>query len=138
VIDGYAKVHDGDGCLILGSQQVAEFLRNYRKKGRRESKAVDKVGLILKRIAEYGFDDMKNKEQFRHEGKFAGGGRRGGEFAVFAVKSDQLRIYGGLGKGLAGKPTFVCVEAVAKQKDKADQSLLARVARTLGEIHDHV
>jgi len=54
---------------------------------------------------------------------------------VYAVKADQVRVYGGIISAANGS-NFLFVEAAVKKKGKADQALLKRVAKSLGEKND--
>ena len=128
MIDGYESIYDGECCRILGSDAVRSHWVEYSAQ-RAGKKSVMKVGMILRKLADFGPQLLRNKEQFRHEGAFSYGR---GQVAVYAVKDFQLRVYGGF-VHVEGKSTFLCVESVAKKSDKASKDLLARVGRALGE-----
>lgn len=136
MIEGYGEIARGDCCLVLGSSAVRDLLQEHQRLSAKARKDVHKVGLILRRLAEYGYENLQNTEQFKRQGKFPTGMRRGGEVAVYAVKSFQLRVYGGFIKVTEGTSMFACVEGAVKKRDSADQSQLLRVAKVLGEIND--
>ena len=127
MIEGFEELEGtGEGRVrVLVSQEVTKFL-NHHNSNRRQH--VKRIGRILDRLREFGKDRLNNTQQFRMEGRY--GGHRS---AVYAVKAYQLRVYGGFLK-LGGVPTFVCIEAAEKKRDKPDKSQLTRVAKKIGEI----
>lgn len=134
MLEGYEQVCDGVACLVLGSRDVKSGLEGLAA---HKGKDVRKVGQILKRIADFGTHHLQNKEQLRLEGRFPNGKKDGGRVAVWAVKSHQVRVYGGT-VNIKGRAVFLCVEHAQKKTDKADQKQLERVARVLGEFDGHV
>ncbi len=67
---------------------------------------------MLKRLAEEG-PRFFNIEQFRMEGRYPAARPGVADVAVYALKSYQVRIYGGYRDGM-----FLCVEYDRKQKNK--------------------
>lgn len=79
-------------------------------------------------LCEHGPQDLNN-EQFKAEGRFACSG--GKKAMVYVAKSYQLRIYGCFQKG--PPRALMCSEGVFKKNNKADQKLLKRVAKNVGD-----
>lgn len=131
MVEGYLEVYSGTYFKIVRSVDVRALLDEVAST---KEKDVNKVVLVLRRLADLGHKGVNNTEFFRHEGKFKTGLSRPDRVAVYAVKSHQVRIYGGFAT-IDGCSTFVCVEAAVKKKDKADPAQLVRVARRLGEIN---
>ena len=138
MIEAYQLIIEGEECRIRAGQVVHDSLEDHKRSGKKAAKDVLKIWAILKRLGDYGHGRLNNTEQFKREGKFASGGKQGGEVAVYAVKAFQLRVYGGFVKGRSNTPTFVCVECAVKKRDRADQAQLMRVARVLGEINEQL
>ena len=92
---------------------------------------ITRVGDSLKN----GLQGMSNNTLFVREGKFPSGRAGMADVAVYAVKSFQVRVYGGIIR-IKGQSIFLCPEAVIKKKDRADQAQLERVAKVLGEHHE--
>ena len=82
---------------------------------------------IINHISEQG-PELLNDKQFKQEGRYIS---ETGKVVVCAVKSYQLRIYGGWLNG----PTrvFLCPEATIKKTMKADSKQLKRIASKVGE-----
>lgn len=116
---------------MLVAADVTAFLE---KESQNARKHVRKIGQILARIRDYGPSSLGNPEQFKREGRFPSGKASVGDIPVYAVKAFKLRVYGGMLKG-AGEPTFVCIEAKKKTRNKADRKVLERVAKALGEMN---
>lgn len=94
-----------------------------------EAPAKDRARImrILDHISEQGPINL-NTEQFKLEGRYPSAS---GDVGVFAVKSYQLRVYGGW---LNGPPrVFLCPEVAIKKTNKADKDQLKRVAVKVGE-----
>ena len=127
--DGYRKLGEGALCEIWANDGTYAILR------KAPPGDIQKVKLILAELSEHGSADL-NKEQFRDEGHFSAGKAGAGRYTVYAVKSYQLRIYG----GFVGEENafFVCENALLKKRDKADQAVLKRVARALGELNERL
>lgn len=119
----------GDACAVRLSSEVLGKLEEHKKRSKAAAKDVMKVGAILEQLSIRGVRGMNNREQFRHEGKFTVGKAGSADCAVYAIKSFNLRIYGGFVDG-----TFHAVEMDVKKKDKADPAVLQRAARKLGEL----
>lgn len=117
------------------AQEVLAYLAKEGRKGNRNERHVRKATITLKTLRRDGLERVRDSLQFKREGKFPSGRRTGGEQVVYEVKSDQVRIYGGP-VSIGNKTVFVFVEAVTKQRDKADQEQLKRVAKKLGEVAD--
>lgn len=105
--------------------------------GKRNRKHVIKAKITLRMLKRHGFDRVARTAQFKREGKFPSGRKRGGDQAVYEAKSDQVRVYGGP-ITVRGVTAFFCVEAVTKKDNKADQKQLQRVAKALGAINDEL
>lgn len=85
---------------------------------------------ICQQLGEYGPSDLTS-EQFNFEGRHPGGGKSGKRYAVHAVKSYNLRMYG----GWVGGQHFHVMECAIKKKNKADQKQLERVAKGIGALN---
>lgn len=134
-IDGYRQHGDRDetdAFHLLLAVDVIEFLRGEANGGNR--KHVTKVGHTLELIKRNGLGGIRDSTLFVHEGKFPGGRPGIGELAVYAVKSFQVRVYGGLIRW-KNERVFLCPEGVIKKRDRADQEQLKRVAKILGMYH---
>jgi hypothetical protein len=85
----------------------------------------------MEELADNGPRDLI-ASQFPSEGRHPSGAKGGASLQVSAVKSHQLRIYG----GFVDLPprAFVCPEAAIKKQNKADQGQLKRVAKKLGAL----
>lgn len=129
--DSYEVMIDGPECQIWWSPDLRDALAAYAEKSSAAKKDVKKIGHILKVLADLGSARLQNKTQFRHEYNISVG--QFGRVAVFAVKSHQLRVYGGFAQ-YNGRKSFMCVEMAEKKKDKADPAQLKRVAAALGEV----
>ena len=119
-----------------------------KKRGRRYSvwmtKKVEKAfqksdaqqqARILKHMERYANDGPEYliETQFKREGKFPTGGKKGGKIAVDVFKAYQLRVYGGL---VPKTGRFVCTELDIKKQNQADQECLKRAARYLSDFID--
>lgn len=139
-IEGYEE-HATDApagqLRIFVAAEVVAFLRVEARDGNRNRKHVAKVDQILRRLRRDGLQGVNNTEQFKPEGKFPSGRKGGGDVTVYVAKSDQVRVYGGLIKTKNGT-VFLFREATAKKDNKADQALLKRVAKALGEKSDEL
>lgn len=120
--DGYEKVFWGAHCEVWFAPKVLETYNN----GRPEDKAM--MERILDYLCENGPQDLNN-EKFKAEARYLCTG--GKKAMVYVAKAYQLRIYGCFQKG--PPRALVCPEAVFKKKNKADQRLLERVAKKVGE-----
>jgi hypothetical protein len=135
-IEGYTPVgerHETDELHMWVSQAVVDFLRAERLGA--NQKHVDKVVLTLGNLRRNGFRDLSNSTLFVSEGRFPAGRPGMADMAVYAAKSYQLRVYGGIVR-IKGQSVFLCPEGAVKKKDKADQAQLKRVAKILGEHHE--
>lgn len=127
--DGYRRLGKGARCEIWTNEDTYAIL------AKAPPKNIQKARQILVELAESGRDDL-NREQFRDEGRYSGGSAARGDYAVYAVKSYQLRIYGGyVGENDA---FFVCEIALIKKKNEASKTVLERVARALGELDERL
>lgn len=135
-IDGYrphGERHETDSLHIQIAEAVIEFLRREADGANRQY--VKKVGATLDNIRKNGLPSINNNTLFVREGKFSSGQAGMSEIVVYAVKSYQLRVYGGIVK-IKNQPVFLCPDGAIKKKDKADRAQLERVARVLGEYHE--
>ncbi len=132
MIDGFEQFTSGDAYVVLVKSDVGDFLKDYEKS---KPKDVRKTLQILKKLANFGLPYMTDSTSFVREDSFASGNKNRRKMVVYAVKSFQLRVYGGFAK-LEGKQCFLCLEAAKKQKDKADRAQLERVAKALGAWDD--
>lgn len=119
--DGYVKIAEGAHCEVwIHSKALEEFLSapdNDRARAER----------IINHISEQG-PELLNDKQFKQEGRYPS---ETGKVVVCAVKSYQLRIYGGWLNGPSR--VFLCPEATIKKTNKADSKQLKRVASKVGE-----
>lgn len=127
MIDGYVVAAYGDYCTVCVSKKVEKVIRGAETKDRR------RVGRLMQHLAELG-PGLLNNDQLKHEGKFGTGRPGGGSVSVWVFRGDQLRVYGGYCEANGAK-VFVCDGADIKKQDEADQALLNRVAKMLGERH---
>lgn len=135
-IEGYrphGERHETDDLHVFLAIKVIEFLRKEGDGAIR--KDVKKVAATLDNIRRNGLPSISNNTLFVHEGKFPSGRPGLADVAVYAVKSFQLRVYGGIIR-IKNQSIFLCPEAVIKKKDRADQAQLERVAKVLGEHHE--
>lgn len=139
-IDGYERYEESDdegAFFVYFSDQVIQFLKAEGKAGKRNRKSVIKVFAIIGNIRREGLRGLSNTMQFNDEGKHPSGRAKGGDQKVYAVKADQVRVYGGI-LSVNGSSNFLFVEAAVKKKNKADPALLRKVAKALGEKHDEL
>ena len=131
-IEGYRLLNEIDGTdafPVFISDDVHGLLT---KEGRTNNrKHVRKVAATLTNIQRNGLNGVSNTTLFVREGKFPSGLPGMSDIAVYAAKSWQLRIYGGLIK-VRGVRVFLCPEGAIKKQDRADQAQLQRVAKVLG------
>lgn len=135
-IEGYrphGERHETDDLHVFLAIKVIEFLGQEGAGANR--KDVKKVAATLDNIRRNGLQGMSNNTLFVREGKFSSGRAGMADVAVYAVKSFQLRVYGGIIR-IKGQSIFLCPEAAIKKKDRADQAQLERVAKVLGEHHE--
>lgn len=135
-IEGYTPLgerHETDELHMWVSEAVVDFLKAERLGANK--KHVDKVVLTLGNLGRNGFRDLGNSTLFVPEGRFAAGRPGMADMAVYAAKSYQLRVYGGIVR-IKGQSVFLCPEGAVKKQNKADQAQLKRVAKILGEHHE--
>lgn len=135
-IEGYkalSEKHETDEFHVMISDEVYDFLKE--NSNGRSRKNVTKVALTLKNIGRNGLKGVANTTLFVREGKFPSGKPGKPDVAVYAAKSDQVRIYGGL-ITVRGEKVFLCTEGAIKKRDKADQAQLKRVGKTLGDHNE--
>jgi len=120
--DDYDKLAEGPYCEVWLARKALKEFRKAPAKDR--ARAAE----ILNHLSEHGPEGLHDKK-FKSEGRFKDAA--GKDVMVYAVKSYQLRIYGGW---VEGTPTsFQCPEATIKKDQKANQEQLKRVAKKLGE-----
>ena len=112
----------GAHCEIWFAPKVLETFKDAPPEDR------GRMERILDHLCEDGPKDLNN-QQFKPEARHTCSG--GKKAMVYVAKSYQLRIYGCFQKG--PPRAFVCPEGVFKKTDKADQKLLKRVAKKVGE-----
>ncbi len=135
-IEGYTPVgerHETDELPMWVSQAVVDFLKAKRLGANKQH--VDKVVMTLGNLRRNGFRDLSNSTLFVFEGRFPSGRPGMADMAVYAAKSNQLRVYGGIVR-IKGQSVFLCPEGAVKKQNKADQAQLKRVAKILGEHHE--
>lgn len=135
-IEGYrphGERHETDDLHVFLAIKVIEFLRQEGAGANR--KDVKKVAATLENIRRNGLQGMSNNTLFVREGKFPSGRAGMADVAVYAVKSFQLRVYGGIIR-IGGQSVFLCPEHAVKKRDLADRAQLERVAKVLGEHHE--
>jgi len=135
-IEGYnllGKRHETDELHMWLSERVADFLKAERRGANR--KHVDKVVLILANVQRNGLRDLNNNTMFVPEGRFPSGRPGVADMAVYAAKSYQLRVYGGIVR-ISGRSVFLCPDGTVKKQNKADRAQLERVAKILGDYHE--
>ncbi len=135
-IDGYkphGERHETDRLHVQIAEAVIEFLRREAAGANRQN--VKKVGATLELIRKNGLPSTNNNTLFVREGKFPSGQPGMAEIAVFAAKSYQLRVYGGIVQ-IKNQSVFLCPDGAIKKRDKADRAQLARVAKVLGDHHE--
>lgn len=119
--DGYVKIAEGAHCEVWMHSKALEEFRSAPEKDRARAER------FIDHISERG-PALLNDTQFKQEGRFPS---ETGKIVVSAVKSYQLRVYGGW---LEGPPrVFLCPEVAIKKTNKADQKQLKRVASKVGE-----
>jgi hypothetical protein len=122
---------------VLLSEDVRNYFKKEGTKGKRNYKHVMKAKITLSNLKKHGLDRVKGSAQFKREGKYPSGSKRGGNQAVDEVKSDQVRVYGGL-ITTSSVSAYYFTEATTKKTDKADIKQLQRVAKTLGALQDEL
>ncbi|WP_299303692.1 hypothetical protein [uncultured Litoreibacter sp.] len=125
MIPGYEIVVEGKYCVVLMSKKAKKtFLIS-------PDAARARALRIMEELADNGPKDLI-ASQFPSEGRHPSGGENGANVLVSAVKSHQLRVYG----GFVDLPprAFVCLETAIKKQNKADQGQLQRVAKKLGAL----
>ena len=135
-IEGYrphGERHDTDDLHVLLSNKVIEFLKKEGAGGNRSH--VRKVATTLDNIRRNGLPGVSNNTLFVREGKFPSGRPGIADIVVYAVKSHQLRVYGGIVR-VNNESVFLFPEGAVKKRDLADRAQLERVARLLGEHHE--
>jgi hypothetical protein len=86
---------------------------------------------LMKRFADSGHE-LLTDEQFKRQGQFGVGDKRGTQLTITAFKVFQLRVYGGF---IPGTRDYVCTEIMAtKKRNEADRGVLERAARNLGQF----
>lgn len=128
-MSGYRRRHQGAHCEVLFS---AEAVRSLEKE-QFDAKDRRRADRILQHLADQGPADL-TKEQFKLEGRYASGRADASKMAVYAVKSYQMRMYGGFAREQSSQ--FLVVEIAKKKDNKADRKQLERVSRKLGEMND--
>lgn len=132
VVHGFTELEAGEEHVVLVADDVGVFLSSY---SRSKPEHVRRALQILRKLASYGLNHMRDTTSFVREGSFSTGRKDGGKAVVYAVKAFQLRIYGGfVTKG--NQSCFLAVEAAQKKRDKADRAQLERVAKLLGANDD--
>jgi len=135
-IEGYIPLgerHETDELHMWLSQKVVDFLNAERRGANR--KHVDKAVLILANLRRNGLKDLNNNTMFVTEGRFLSGRSGLADMAVYAAKSYQLRVYGGIVR-ISGQSVFLCPDGTVKKQNKADRAQLERVAKILGDYHE--
>lgn len=135
-IDGYkphGERHETDKLHMYIADAVIEFLKREAAGANRQH--VKKVGVTLEYIRKNGLQSMNNNTLFVPEGRFPSGQAGMAQFTVYAAKSYQLRVYGGIVQ-IENQSVFLCPDGTIKKKDKADRTQLERVAKVLGEYHE--
>jgi hypothetical protein len=120
----YKLVAQGDFCQIWMSNDA---LKTYLKAPARDRARAER---IMETLCVEGPENLTVK-QFNSEGRHPSGDADGKKMAVFAIKSYQLRVYGGWVKFVPR--IFQCPEATIKKQNTADQDQLKRVAKKIGE-----
>lgn len=116
------------GCRRVGllPDVYAEFLKIEERQRRK----------LERHFRNYGIPGTTmTKEHFNSEGRHSIGDARGKDVPVCVFKAFQDRVYGVV-TDVRGIETFVGLKVAKKKTDKADQALLARVARTFGPYLD--
>jgi hypothetical protein len=137
-IDGFSEYAADEAvweARVFVSDAVVEYFETEGQEGRRNEMAVVRVQHTLRTLRRHGLARVGETEQFKREGKFPSGRRRGGDQVVYEAKKDQVRVYGG--PITVGRETvYLFVTGVTKKENRADQKLLQRVAKILGAISD--
>lgn len=135
-IEGYlphGKRDETDALHVMLSKKTIKLLKAHSRGEHRPH--VVKVGATLEKIRMDGLSGIENSTLFVSEGRFPSGRPGRGDILVYAVKSWQVRVYGGI-VTVNGESVLLCPEAAIKKDQKADQAQLARVAKTLGEYDE--
>lgn len=120
----YTKVAEGSYCEIWMSDDA---LQTYLKAPANDRARAER---IMETLCSEGPTNL-TKKQFNSEGRHPTGRVDGKKVAVFAIKSYQLRVYGGWVKG--APLVFECPESTIKKQRTANQVQLKRVAKKIGE-----
>lgn len=89
---------------------------------------------LNKHFSNYGIPGTSMpKEHFNSEGRFPTGGKRSMDLQIYAFKAFQHRLYGPV-VGINGIETFVGLKLIEdKKRNRADQDLLKRIAKSFAE-----
>jgi hypothetical protein len=123
---GLHRVASGPaGLVVLTSHLVEELKQNLDVPARAAFRR------IWEQLATTG--KISNQERFRFEGRHK---FEGIEYALWAAKHDQERIYGGQGTlpNVGTNRVYLFVEYTRKKKDAASADVLKRTARLLHEL----
>lgn len=130
-----------DGLLKLKGELVMVQAQGFRHVGllRRVHADFERLedrwlGRLRRHFQNFGSRDaVLPPEHFKAEGRFPTGGAQSHDVLIYAFKAFQVRLYGPV-IPLSDVATFVGIELVTDKKtDKANQELLRRVARRLGQ-----
>ncbi|MES2432520.1 MAG: hypothetical protein V4586_01670 [Pseudomonadota bacterium] len=125
VIEGYTVAATGPFFVVCISKKVKKVIENAPPSDRR------KVGRLMGHLAEHG-QALLSADNLKREGAFPSGLPGVSNQVVWVFRSNQLRVYGGFCR-VNNREIFVCDEADIKKQDAADQRLLARAGKHLGE-----
>lgn len=112
---------------------VSLIARVAKQFAKAEARDRARIQNIMKMFSADGNSKL-TKEQFRWEGRFHVGDKKGSHVQIGAFKSRQVRIYGGYVEAIR---KFVCSEIdLKKKRNKADQDKLRRAAQNLAQFFE--
>lgn len=128
MIDGYSQLgKKGATCDVWIKPKALKDSKNAH------ASDLAKAQLILDHIKKHGTADLPDGS-FRDEGKHPSGVSGMTQQHVFAIRAGQLRLYCGFVGD--GQMCLIIAESLVKKTQKADQKLLQRVAKEIGQLND--
>ena len=119
-------------CVVKGKKFTVLMTKTVAKRfGQADARYRSRCLKWMKIFAEEGSKKLI-ETQFKSEGRFSIGDKKGTKTQVFAFKAYQLRVYGGFIPRTGG---FACTGIdTAKKKYAADNNKLITSAKILGRI----
>jgi hypothetical protein len=131
----FALVKDGPYAAVrLAPALHKDYMELFEKNDDFSKKRRKHLERYFTRYCDIGPQAL-GEDKFKFEDSFPDG--KGKQVHVYAFKSFQLRLYGGI-LTVAGKRCFVGVRSdPSKKSDKADQQLLRSAANDIAELREY-